>query len=66
MADYFGYDKKLIIPTISKGTQPAPRPENGCLDSSKLEGLTNFHLSDIDQGITSMLNSSKTIPDIFL
>jgi dTDP-4-dehydrorhamnose reductase len=66
LADYFGYDKKLIIPTISKNTQLASRPENGCLDSSKLEGLTNFCLSDIDQGITSMLNSSKTIPDIFL
>jgi dTDP-4-dehydrorhamnose reductase len=66
LADYFGYDKKLIIPTISKNTQSASRPENGCLDSSKLEGLTNFCLSDIDQGITSMLNSSKTIPDIFL
>jgi dTDP-4-dehydrorhamnose reductase len=66
LANHFDYDKKLIIPTISKGTQPASRPENGCLDSSKLEGLTNFQLSDIDQGITSMLNSSKTIPDIFL
>ena len=66
LADYFGYDKKLIIPTISKNTQSASRPENGCLDSSKLEGLTNFCLCDIDQGITSMLNSSKTIPDIFL
>ena len=66
LADYFGYDKKLIIPTISKNTQPASRPENGCLDSSKLEELINFQLSDIDQGITSMINSSKTIPDIFL
>ena len=66
LADYFGYDKKLIIPTISKNTQLAPRPENGCLDSSKLEGQTNFHLSDIDQGIISLLDSSKTIPDIFL
>jgi dTDP-4-dehydrorhamnose reductase len=66
LADYFGYDKKLIIPTISKGTQLAPRPKNGCLDSSKLECLTNFHLSDIDQGIESMIDSSKTIPNIFL
>ena len=66
LADYFGYDTKLIIPTISKNTQLAPRPKNGCLDSSKLEELTNFCLSDIDQGITSMLNSSKTIPNIFL
>ena len=66
LADYFGYDKKLIIPTISKNTQSALRPENGCLDSSKLEGLTNFCLSDIDQGITSMINSSITNPDIFL
>ena len=66
LADYFGYDKKLIIPTISKNTQSASRPENGCLDSSKLEELINFQLSDIDQGITSMINSSKTIPDIFL
>jgi dTDP-4-dehydrorhamnose reductase len=66
LADYFGYDKKLIIPTISKNTQPASRPENGCLDSSKLEELINFQLSDIDQGITSMINSSKTNPYIFL
>jgi dTDP-4-dehydrorhamnose reductase len=66
LADYFGYDKKLIIPTISKNIQSASRPENGCLDSSKLEELINFQLSDIDQGITSMINSSKTNPDIFL
>jgi dTDP-4-dehydrorhamnose reductase len=66
LADYFGYDKKLIIPTISKGTQLAPRPENGCLDSAKLEDLTNFQLSDIDKGISSMLNSSKSVPNIFL
>ena len=66
LAEYFGYDKKLIIPTISKGKQSAPRPENGCLNSSKLETLTNFQLSDIDQGIISMLDSSKTTPDIFL
>ena len=66
LADYFGYSKKLIIPTISKNTQVAPRPENGCLDSSKLENSTNFHLSDIDKGIKLLMNSSKIIPDIFL
>jgi dTDP-4-dehydrorhamnose reductase len=59
LAESFGFDKNLIISTQSSEKQLAPRPVNGCLDASKLEHLTNFHFSNIDEGINYLLTESK-------
>jgi dTDP-4-dehydrorhamnose reductase len=60
LAKKFGYDEKLIIPTISKDkNQIAPRPLNGCLDNSKLENEIDFQFSDINSGIEQIFQQSK-------
>ena len=47
LADIFHLDKKFIKPVTSKEkNQDAPRPTSTCLDSSKLEKLTDFNFSD--------------------
>lgn len=60
LAKYFGYDEKLVFPVTSKEKkQEAPRPNNTCLDSSKLESTINFKFSDIDNGISFILDKSR-------
>ena len=58
LAKKFDYDEELIIPTLSSAVnQIAPRPKNGCLDSTKLEKLLNFEFSSIDSGLDFMKKS---------
>ena len=60
LADSFGYDKKLVLPVTSKEKkQDAPRPSSTCLDSSKLEKTINFQFSDIEKGISFILDKSR-------
>jgi dTDP-4-dehydrorhamnose reductase len=60
LAEKFGLDQKLILPTLSsQNLQLAPRPKNGCLDSTKLEKLAEIEFSDIDSGISHMYSKSK-------
>jgi dTDP-4-dehydrorhamnose reductase len=56
----FGYDENLIVPVTSKEKkQEAPRPNSTCLDSSKLEKTIDFQFSDIDDGISFILDKSR-------
>ena len=58
LAKKFNFDEELIIPTLSSTVnQIAPRPKNGCLDSTKLEKILNFEFSSIDSGLDLMKNS---------
>ena len=58
LAKKFDYNEELIIPTLSSTVnQIAPRPKNGCLDSTKLEKILNFEFSSIDSGLDFMKNS---------
>ncbi len=60
LANSFGYDEKLILPVTSKEKkQNAPRPSSTCLDSSKLEKTINFQFSDIEKGISFILDKSR-------
>lgn len=60
LANSFGYDKKLVLPVTSKEKkQDAPRPSSTCLDSSKLEKTINFQFSDIEKGISFILDKSR-------
>ena len=53
LAEKFQLDKKFILPTLtSEKDQVAPRPKNGCLDSTKLENLIKMEFCDIDSGIS--------------
>ncbi|MGI0009879.1 MAG: sugar nucleotide-binding protein, partial [Nitrosopumilaceae archaeon] len=66
LADRFGFDKSLIIPTISsEKKQIALRPLNGCLDGSKLEKLIGYDFCDIDSGISFMLSKSNGHSQVF-
>lgn len=59
LADKFGLDKNLVVPTLSsEKKQVAPRPINGCLDSSKLEKLIKYDFCDIDSGISFIAKKS--------
>ena len=58
LAKKFDYNEELIIPTLSSTVnQIAPRPKNGCLDSTRLEKILNFEFSSIDSGIDFMKKS---------
>ena len=58
IAKTFDYDEALIIPTLSSAVnQIAPRPKNGCLDSTRLEKILNFEFSSIDSGLDFMKKS---------
>ena len=58
IAKTFDYDEALIIPTLSSAVnQIAPRPKNGCLDSTRLEKILNFDFSSIDSGLDFMKKS---------
>ena len=62
LALIFGYNKELILPVTSTDKkQDAPRPTSTCLDSSKLENAIDFEFSDIDKGISFILDKSRGI-----
>jgi len=60
----FDLDQNLIRPTKSSDiSQVAPRPKNGCLDSSAFEKKTGMKFNKIDSGIShifSLSNKSTT------
>jgi dTDP-4-dehydrorhamnose reductase len=57
LARKFDFNEDLIIPTPSSTVnQIAPRPKNGCLNSTKLEKKLNFEFSSIDSGLNFMKN----------
>jgi len=61
LAKSFRYDKKQVFPiTSQEKKQDAPRPNSTCLDSSKLETTINFQFSDIDNGISFILDKSRS------
>ena len=64
LAISFGLDKNLVVPTKSSDiSQIAPRPKNGCLDSSQLEDKSGIKFNEIDSGIDhifSLSNKSTT------
>lgn len=60
LANKFGYDKTLINPVTSmQKKQDAPRPTATCLDSNKLEELTNYQFRDIKSGISFIYEKSR-------
>ena len=64
LAISFGLDKNLVVPTKSSDIlQIAPRPKNGCLDSSQFEDKSGIKFNEIDSGIDhifSLSNNSTT------
>ena len=64
LAISFGLDKNLVVPTKSSDiSQIAPRPKNGCLDSSQFEDISGIKFNEIDSGIDhifSLSNKSTT------
>jgi dTDP-4-dehydrorhamnose reductase len=59
LAAQFDLDKSLIMPTdSSKISQVAPRPKNGCLNSTNLEIKIDMKFSDIDSGIRHIFSLS--------
>ena len=59
LAQKFNLDTNLIKPTLtSEKPQIASRPENGCLNCSKLESELNFKFCSIDEGISFVHNQS--------
>ncbi len=64
LATTFGLDENLVIPTKSSEIeQIAPRPKNGCLDSSVFEGKIDMKFNEIDSGLShifSLSNKSTT------
>ncbi len=62
LAKSFGYDEKQVFPVTSKEKkQDAPRPDSTCLDSSKLETAINFQFSNIENGISFILDKSRSL-----
>jgi len=64
LAVTFGLDENLIQPTKSSEiSQVAPRPKNGCLDSTQFEEKSDMIFNGIDSGIShifSLSNKSTT------
>ena len=64
LAITFGLQENLILPTKSSEIpQIAPRPKNGCFDSSTFEEKTGMKFNEIDSGIShifSLSNKSTT------
>jgi len=55
IAEKFGYNTELISPTLSsEKKQVALRPENGCLNTSKIENELEFYFCDIKTGINQI------------
>ena len=62
LARKFGLDESLVWRyTRESKPQAARRPENGCLDSSKLEQELGFEFSDIHSGIDSIRRASNLV-----
>lgn len=60
LAMTFGLDPALIRPTKSSEIpQAAPRPKNGCLDSSKFENDIDMKFNEIDSGISYIFSLSN-------
>ena len=61
LADKFDLEKNLVKPvTSSEKKQHAPRPFRTCLDASKLEKILNFKFCNLDDGISFIINQSKS------
>ncbi len=59
LAVQFGLDKSLIVPiNSSEISQVAPRPNNGCLNSTNLETKINMKFSNIDSGLSHIFSLS--------
>ena len=60
LAKSFNLDPNLIIPTKSADIpQIAPRPKNGCLDSSQFEDKSGIKFNKIDSGIDHIFSLSN-------
>ena len=61
LADKFDLEKNLVKPvTSSEKKQHAPRPFRTCLDASKLEKILNFKFCNLDDGVSFVINQSKS------
>ena len=61
LADKFDLEKNLVKPvTSSEKKQHAPRPFRTCLDASKLEKILNFKFCNLDDGVSFIINQSKS------
>ena len=61
LAEKFQLEKKLVESVTSKEKkQSAPRPFRTCLDASKLEKILNFKFSSLDDGVSFIVNQSKS------
>ena len=59
IANTFGFDKNLIVPVTSdQKPQTALRPQNGCLDTSKIKNEIGFEFCDITTGISHLHGKS--------
>jgi len=64
LAKIFRLNKDLIKPvTKLEKKQQAPRPENTCLDSKKLERLLNFNFCNIEKGVKFIYKKYKENPE---
>jgi len=55
IANTFGFDRNLIVPVTSdQKSQTALRPQNGCLDTSKIKNEIGFEFCDITTGISHL------------
>lgn len=61
LADKFGLDKNLIkgVTSLEK-KQEAPRPAKTCLSAQKLENLIGFDFCTVDDGISFIVQKSRT------
>ena len=56
----FGLDQNLIKPTkSSESSQVAPRPKNGCLNSTRFEKESGIIFNGIDSGISYIFSLSN-------
>ena len=61
LAGKFQLEKNLIKSvTSAEKKQSAPRPFRTCLDASKLEKILNFKFCSLDDGVSIIVNQSKS------
>ena len=61
IAKKFGLNENLICPiTTAEKPQTAKRPTISCLDNSKAQEQLGVHFSTIDEGVSKMLEQSKS------
>ena len=61
LAGKFQLETKLVKSVTSEEKkQSAPRPFRTCLDASKLEKILNFKFSSVDDGVSFIVNQSKS------